>query len=352
MAGSDDDGIALHEALRAWHESPAKRSAIGAVVAAAKPFSDFRAAAESIARGRGRSSDWKLIADADRYGSWPSIASVAQSAATKPGLLFRHEMAALGDGAKVAWQLERARVTWRDGCVAIGAPPSHIAGSYRYVDDLGVNNGGALAWLDRTVPDHVGETVGVFTDRHDLTNYFHWLTGAVRAAMAPEDRGLLGRLDRLIICLPRERLGFTHDSLCALGLEKSVSICIAPFDASFDRVLITTPVQLSLALPVDVYARLLRRQLGLDRPARARGRRLLVSRHDATTRRVTNDQELAAALRASGFEIVAPGQLTFGEQVEIFSSAEFVVAPHGAALANLLFCTPGTRVLEFPRRNR
>ena len=62
---------------------------------------------------------------------------------------------------------------------------------------------------------------------------------------------------------------------------------------------------------------------------------------------MTNEQELAAALRASGFEIVAPGQLTFGEQVEIFSSAEFVVAPHGAALANLLFCTPGIRVLEF-----
>jgi len=33
-------------------------------------------------------------------------------------------------------------------------------------------------------------------------------------------------------------------------------------------------------------------------------------------------------------------------QMELFRDAEFVVAPHGAELANLVCCAAGTRVLE------
>ena len=34
------------------------------------------------------------------------------------------------------------------------------------------------------------------------------------------------------------------------------------------------------------------------------------------------------------------------EQVKFFSSADMVVGAHGAALTNLVFCRPGTRVVE------
>jgi capsular polysaccharide biosynthesis protein len=33
-------------------------------------------------------------------------------------------------------------------------------------------------------------------------------------------------------------------------------------------------------------------------------------------------------------------------QILLFQSAEFVISPHGAGLANLLFCEPGTKVIE------
>ncbi len=37
------------------------------------------------------------------------------------------------------------------------------------------------------------------------------------------------------------------------------------------------------------------------------------------------------------------------EQVKLFAEAELVVAAHGAALTNLVFCSPGTRIVElFP----
>ena len=41
-----------------------------------------------------------------------------------------------------------------------------------------------------------------------------------------------------------------------------------------------------------------------------------------------------------------PGSLSVRQQAMTIASASTVVAPHGAALANLVFASPGTRVLE------
>jgi capsular polysaccharide biosynthesis protein len=51
-------------------------------------------------------------------------------------------------------------------------------------------------------------------------------------------------------------------------------------------------------------------------------------------------------LRGLGFTVVAPETLSFAEQARLFAGAEAVVAPHGAALANAVFCRPGTRIVE------
>jgi capsular polysaccharide biosynthesis protein len=51
-------------------------------------------------------------------------------------------------------------------------------------------------------------------------------------------------------------------------------------------------------------------------------------------------------MRHHGFSTHMLEDLSFDEQITLFSQAEFVVAPHGAGLANLLFCQPGTKVLE------
>ena len=47
-----------------------------------------------------------------------------------------------------------------------------------------------------------------------------------------------------------------------------------------------------------------------------------------------------------GFQSLTLSKLSFIEQVKIFNSAETVVGLHGAGFANLVFCKPGTKVLE------
>ena len=40
-------------------------------------------------------------------------------------------------------------------------------------------------------------------------------------------------------------------------------------------------------------------------------------------------------------------QLAPYDQARLFHEASFIISPHGGALANLIFCRPGTQVIEF-----
>jgi hypothetical protein len=78
-------------------------------------------------------------------------------------------------------------------------------------------------------------------------------------------------------------------------------------------------------------------------------RLLFVSRGSTRLRRLENEAELMAELMEFGFEFFVPKADDHKAQIETFRSARIVVAVHGAALTNLLFCRPGTLVVElFP----
>ncbi len=75
-------------------------------------------------------------------------------------------------------------------------------------------------------------------------------------------------------------------------------------------------------------------------------RRIYITRAGNKRRRVINESDVENTLKARGFHTISCDNLSFQEQISIFSGAEAVIAPHGAALSNLVFCKPGTRVFE------
>ena len=74
--------------------------------------------------------------------------------------------------------------------------------------------------------------------------------------------------------------------------------------------------------------------------------RIYISRANANHRRVLNEAEVIEQLQPLRFVPVRLETLSFAEQVALFAQAKVIVAPHGGGLTNLLFCQPGTVVVE------
>lgn len=62
-------------------------------------------------------------------------------------------------------------------------------------------------------------------------------------------------------------------------------------------------------------------------------------------RALGNQEQIELMLLEQGFEIVELGGASLDLQIELFSQTSLIVAPTGAALTNMLFCQPGTKVI-------
>ena len=62
-------------------------------------------------------------------------------------------------------------------------------------------------------------------------------------------------------------------------------------------------------------------------------------------RNIGNAAEVAEVFRRHDFVVIDPARLSFAEQVAIFRSATHIAGPVGAAFANLVFASPGARVM-------
>ena len=77
-------------------------------------------------------------------------------------------------------------------------------------------------------------------------------------------------------------------------------------------------------------------------------RKLFITRSDAHPGRIrmANEDEVYSALQRFGFERIILSSLDFREQVDLFSTAEVIIAAHGAALTNVVFAPADCAVFE------
>ncbi|WP_400191515.1 glycosyltransferase family 61 protein [Hymenobacter sp. B81] len=151
---------------------------------------------------------------------------------------------------------------------------------------------------------------------------------------------------RAKVCYPLLHTGFERDFLRKLGIPAENLIDTAPLwntALSADRVIVANS-QPSWSSSAGDLA-LLRQRFRLPEMAAGAGRRIYLERRGR--RRVLNEAPVYELLRAHDFEILEDRAYSIDEQIALFQQAGVVVAPHGAGLTNLLWCEPGTRVLEF-----
>ena len=98
---------------------------------------------------------------------------------------------------------------------------------------------------------------------------------------------------------------------------------------------------------VSDYAYSFVRSLFLANNVRStQGRRIFISRGKARSRHLVNENELVELLGMRGFETVFLEDLAIRDTARLLAEAEIVLSTHGAGMANLCFCAPGTPVIE------
>ena len=75
-------------------------------------------------------------------------------------------------------------------------------------------------------------------------------------------------------------------------------------------------------------------------------KKIYVTREDSNYRKIINEGDVVTLLREKGYKVINPQLYEIDEQIEIFSNAEKIIAPHGSNLANIIFCKPGTQIFE------
>lgn len=178
-------------------------------------------------------------------------------------------------------------------------------------------------------------------------NWYHWVVenlGRLYAARA------LDGFDDMQIILPAGLDPARQDSLLRLGIARErwvlhdgePLVCDELYLPSFGAVRGSVRPE-----PVRWLRDLFAVPAG-ERPSRL----LYISRADASRRRLANEDAVFAGLAPLGFERVSLGGLAFEDQRALFHSARMIVAPHGAALGNLIFAQPNTLLVELLAERR
>ena len=63
-------------------------------------------------------------------------------------------------------------------------------------------------------------------------------------------------------------------------------------------------------------------------------------------RLISNEYEVKEHLLKNNFIIVKLHEIKFKEQVDLFHNAECIVGLHGGGFGNIVFCKPGTKIIE------
>jgi capsular polysaccharide biosynthesis protein len=174
-------------------------------------------------------------------------------------------------------------------------------------------------------------------------NYYHWMIDIVgRLSVQPElketDILLLPRLEQRFQVQTLELLAQGRPlRLCLLGQRQTLVVDELVFVPSLSGWGWTYRPEI-----LGIFDRI-KTSLGPMRPPH---RRLYISRRGTERRPLTNEADVIALMEEQGFEILTLEDIDVAQQVRVFAEASHIVAPHGAGLANLIFCPVGSAVCE------
>lgn len=176
--------------------------------------------------------------------------------------------------------------------------------------------------------------------------FYHFLIESLpRLELA---RPWLAGLDHVLA--PGRPGGFQEQWLALAGVPREKIIWLEGLSHYRCEQLLFTSALSEDSEPTPWLVEAIRRAVGFV-PATRATRHLWISRRDAAARNLTWEDALLA--RLPQFECVELASRPPAEQIALLREAAVVAGPHGAGLANLVFCPPGAAIIELhPDRDR
>jgi capsular polysaccharide biosynthesis protein len=183
-------------------------------------------------------------------------------------------------------------------------------------------------------------------------NYWHWMMDCVPRFRLLEQAGIDTKetLDTMWI-IDHSSLPFQLETLKALGIRQdSVLIPHRYLHIEADILIVPSYTNPTLDTTAITYSRqnlsflrqIFRADALLD--SKSETERIYLAR--GGPRSITNEQEVVSFLQKEGFSVLHCEDFSVWKQAQLFAAAKIVISLHGSALTNILFCRPGTRVIE------
>ncbi len=185
-------------------------------------------------------------------------------------------------------------------------------------------------------------------------NYWQWLINFLTRIEGLEHyKEETGIKPKLIV--PRNMYAWQIDSLKSLGygpdewivwnqLRMQVNKLIVPsYRCQYNQQKYKRPQ--SVAALRWLRNRIINNIPDIDSETQSSSVNVFISRNKAFCRKIVNENEILKALNHLGFVAYTLEEMTFVDQVKLFSQAQIIISPHGAGLANVIF-SKNPRIIE------
>lgn len=238
-------------------------------------------------------------------------------------------------------------------CLEIKDPNFSLRNNHLFDQELNVIDEGGMKFERMPIrrkllsqPKKVSGTVAYLTNVDPL-NYYHWLCRTIPLLGKYQEFFDFSQIDFFYVGeFPLSN--FHRESLARAGIKEDKILQKA---CTAERILaaISTRTNYFGSAPINQANYLFSRglfQKEIDIAKQRPPKRIYVQRGKVKRRKVVNEERVINLLASYGFEPVTMEDKTIKEQAEVFAQAEVIIAPHGAALTNLLFMQLGTKVIE------
>lgn len=189
--------------------------------------------------------------------------------------------------------------------------------------------------------------VGVVLTTPNDYNYYHCLFQIAPKIWFLKNNGYEAN-DLTFFLLEVSNLNFQKEIVAILGIDTAKIINLERHKYIEMEQMVITP---TFTRPEPWICLKLRQEFLFNDDNNNFSKKIFISRNKAKFRRLLQEKELVLLLKKFGFSVINTENFSIKEQALIFNKARIIIGAHGAGLSNLVFCEPGSVVLELRAEN-